>query len=243
MRANIAWLKKLRLRRRRKHTKLTDLPYEILVNILSRLPLKSLHHIRRLSKIMKNIVDGQSFVTLHTRLLTATNAVAEVPQLILIHNIGMASLAAVQLFEYDGNSSLKERKHAIVSEIGFDGFNARIVQQFVFCNLFCFTVGNFCILFDPFKGQVLPLPMSDVQVPVEHRYDVYGMGFDDLTSTHKIIRVSADMQNNIVAQVLVLGTSSWRKIRSVPPYDLSSTNLFANGDMHWLLQRIDNYFN
>ncbi|TQD95707.1 hypothetical protein C1H46_018651 [Malus baccata] len=119
MRANIAWLKKLRLRRRRKHTLLTDLPFEILVNILSRLPVKSLYHIRRLSKMLKNIVDDQSFVTLHTRLLTATNAVAGVPQLILIDNIGMASLAAVQLFEYDGNS-LKERKHAIVSEIGFD---------------------------------------------------------------------------------------------------------------------------
>ncbi|XP_068341600.1 putative F-box protein At1g46984 [Pyrus communis] len=248
MRANIAWLKKFRLRRCRKHTNLTDLPLDILVNILTRLPVKSLYRIRRLSKILKNIVDDQSFVTLHTQLLTATNAVAEVPQLILINNIGVTSFAAVQLFEYDGNSSLEKSKRAVVSEIGLT-VNPWSNRQFVFCNLFFFTVENlskygspYAVLFDPFKGEVLPLPMIDVQDPKE-RYGVYGMGFDHLTSTHKIIRVAVNTQNNMEAQVLVLGTSSWRKIPSVPPYLLSTSTslLSANGDMHWLIHLVDEF--
>nr|XP_008388904.2 putative F-box protein At3g21120 [Malus domestica] len=250
MRANIAWLKKFRLRRRGKHTNLTDLPLDILVNILTRLPVKSLYRIRRSSKILKNIVDDQSFLTLHTWLVTATNAVAEVPQLILITNIGVTSFAAVQLFEYDGNSSLEKSKHAVVSEIGLT-VNPWSNRRFVFCNLFFFTVENlskyespYAVLFDPFKVEVLPLPMIDVQDPKE-RYGVYGMGFDHLTSTHKIIRVYVNTQNNMEAQVIVLGTSSWRKIRSVPPYLLSTSTrlLSANGDMHWLIHLVDEFSN
>ncbi|CAN6724386.1 unnamed protein product [Malus baccata var. baccata] len=167
MTANIAWLKKFRLRQRRKNTMLTDLPFDILVNILKRLPFDP-------------ICTGSIFFTCYMFLL----------------------------------------------------FNTWISQQFVFCNLFCFKVENcespYCTLFDPFKGEVLPLSVGDVQVPEEHCiYDKYGMGFDDLTSTHK----------NMVALVLVLGTNSWRKIHSVPPHHISSSTslLSANGDMHWLI--------
>lgn len=49
--------------------------------------------------------------------------------------------------------------------------------------------------------------------------DWYGMGFDNITNTHKIVRVSkvfngSFTENCPVTQVLVLGTSSWREIPS-----------------------------
>ncbi|KAL6177602.1 hypothetical protein ACLB2K_049127 [Fragaria x ananassa] len=74
----------------------------------------------------------------------------------------------------------------------------------------------------------------------------YGMGFDDITNTYKIVRVSRiwHMENyleylGMLAHILVLGTNSWRKIPSVPPCRglTYAYNLCAYGDMHWLIFR------
>ncbi|KAL6213278.1 hypothetical protein ACLB2K_012725 [Fragaria x ananassa] len=64
------------------------------------------------------------------------------------------------------------------------------------------------------------------------------MGFDDTTGTLKILRVSGKSRyKNLVAQVLELGTSSWREIVAVPPCNLSHKNVSAYGDMHWWITR------
>ncbi|XP_062005596.1 F-box protein At4g22390-like [Rosa rugosa] len=105
-----------------------------------------------------------------------------------------------------------------------------------------------CFLFNP-KGEVLRLPRNEVTKYVNFSHvdrDWYGMGFDNMTNTHKIVRVSRVSNGSgkesclIISQVLVLGTSSWREIPSVPPgnldYDLSFVkNVCALGDMHWLI--------
>ncbi|CAN6581697.1 unnamed protein product [Malus baccata var. baccata] len=225
MTANIAWLKKFRLRQRRKNTKLTDLPFDILVYILKRLLVKSLSMCIR--DLQEHIVNMQLSQSLSSRV-----SVLDVEQ--KLYTICKQIIHSTQFPLFIFRRGFTQFVWALFFFICyiFLLFNTWISQQFVFCNLFCFKVENcenpYCILFDPFKGEVLPLSVGDVQVPEEHCiYDKYGMGFDDLTSTHK----------NMVALVLVLGTNSWRKIHSVPPHHISSSTslLSANGDMHWLI--------
>ncbi|KAL6290685.1 hypothetical protein ACE6H2_008195 [Prunus campanulata] len=80
---------------------------------------------------------------------------------------------------------------------------------------------------------------SDLQVPVNSlcNSDKYGMGFDNITNTYKIVRVSChekDIKIQVAAEVFILGTSSWRELPSVPPCHLTRKSACAHGDMHWL---------
>lgn len=73
------------------------------------------------------------------------------------------------------------------------------------------------------------------------------MGFDILTSTFKIIRLSEVNYYTMdpVAQVLVLGTSTWHEIpvpTSWGSFD-SKKSVCAIGDVHWLgVNHIYNFF-
>ncbi|KAL6221529.1 hypothetical protein ACLB2K_004925 [Fragaria x ananassa] len=69
-----------------------------------------------------------------------------------------------------------------------------------------------------------------------------GMGFDSITNTYKILRVTNIRKRYggrcWVVQVLVLGRSEWRQVTSAPPPDITLRcykNVCAHGDMHWLL--------
>ncbi|KAM5560805.1 F-box protein [Rosa sericea] len=235
---------------------LLELPSDILITIFLRLPAESLYCIRCVSKALLKIVDDLFFVTLHKRLLITTNNVAQVPQLMSFArrsaHESIPVIGALQPLKYDGRA-LTKGKYAINVSTSSDwpDYTAYTID-FVFCNLFCFRNIDdrglgVCFLFNT-KGEVLSLPRNEVTKYVKFSHvdrDWYGMGFDNMTNTHKIVRVSrvsngSGKESCLVAQVLVLGTSSWREIPSVPPgnldYDLSFVkNVCAHGDMHWLI--------
>ncbi|XP_004298584.1 PREDICTED: F-box protein CPR30-like [Fragaria vesca subsp. vesca] len=205
---------------------LLELPFDILLNILSRLPAESLFLIRSVSKALLNMADDPSFAR-----ALSHNVHLQVPQLMLFDDHGgyyrcpagtIQLLASLRSMKYDGCRDLTEGRHGINRQ-PYDGG------------------GSPCFLVNPLRGgEVLRLPTLNKYSNV--RKDWYGMGFDSLTNAHKIVRVSRvtnDTESRLVTQVLVLGESSWREIPSVPPDDLNSNinakNACANGDMHWLI--------
>ncbi|XP_070676373.1 F-box/kelch-repeat protein At3g06240-like [Malus domestica] len=125
--------------------------------------------------------------------------------------------------------------------------------DFVFFNIICLkdgTDGCRCLLLKPLKGEAMMLPtmLPSVQVlenlnPKSFEY-WYGMGFDNMTNTYKIVRVYgckiADIfgrlnSEYLVSHVYVLGTSSWKEIDSVPSREIIiDKKVSAYGDMHWL---------
>ncbi|KAL6179829.1 hypothetical protein ACLB2K_046500 [Fragaria x ananassa] len=124
-------------------------------------------------------------------------------------------------------------------------------HDFVFCNLVFLKreIGTGpCLLVNPLREEVLELRHSNIPVRTTHIYSEetnwYGMGYDDITSTYKIIHVWAT-KNCVVAQVLVLGASSWRQIHLAPPFDVGSSfprkrsqnGIYVGGHMHWLIYK------
>ncbi|XP_062005595.1 F-box/kelch-repeat protein At3g06240-like [Rosa rugosa] len=234
---------------------LLELPLDILINILSRLPAESLLCIRCVSKALLNMVDDPSFArVLHAHL--------QVPQLMLFSGRkyhpkpgGIEVLASLQPVKYDGYRALTKGQYeiSVTARKIYNSEDSHYKIDFVFCNLFflrkSWGIGRFLV--NPLRGgEVLRLPMSDITKYGKYfnvTRDWYGMGFDDLTNTYKIVRVSrvfngSYTENCLVTQVLVLGESSWREILSVPPGDLNANersyimkNVCANGDMHWLI--------
>ncbi|KAM1213974.1 hypothetical protein ACFX2I_005348 [Malus domestica] len=184
----------------------------------------------------------------------------QVPKLMhMDHSTTTAEYCAFQSVEYDDNKNAfthKEDDATAPPEFGpppprpdgcYDKF------EFVFCNLLCYRFfGNPesdtirfeepCILVNPLRREVLVLPTTtNAQLPAscpkDSVFDWLAMGLDNVTNRLKIVRVSGnkDYSSQLVAQVHVLGTNSWREVDSVPPCNLSVKKLYAYGDMHWLV--------
>ncbi|KAL6208809.1 hypothetical protein ACLB2K_019754 [Fragaria x ananassa] len=250
---------------------LLDLPVDIMNDIFKRLPVNSVCCLRCVSKTLLDIVQSPFFVSLHSRFSILTNAHASDPPLTLRFVGGsfrefckpsqytmpsyMPSKClehALECQHYDGSKG-----SLIVSDILSTTDDARYFVSLSYCNLFLLTrEKKACFLIDSFTAEVLRLPRSGIHYKKNgaHTYifeDVYGMGFDSITSTHKILRLSQIVSTeNIedsdyygcVAQILELGTKSWREL---PPQTLNSCkyledldsdrSICAFGDMHWLI--------
>ncbi|XP_008242334.1 PREDICTED: F-box protein CPR30-like [Prunus mume] len=213
-----------------------------------RLPTKSLFDIRGLSKTSLNIVDDPFFATLHTqRILNSATAPVEVAQLVLFVQIWSFEdekcLTALQSLKYNMHRLNKNEDASTKIFSSEDYYEV----DFVFCNLFGFInnsgrLGYSCLLVNPLRGEVLEIPMNDL-VPTDHTNwdDIkwYGMGFDSITSTHKIVCIAQSASFGFVsAYVYTLGSrsSSWREIHSVPQCEFTRKNVSAYGDMHWLIE-------
>ncbi|ONI21878.1 hypothetical protein PRUPE_2G095800 [Prunus persica] len=236
------------------------LPPEILIDILSRLPVNSICCMRCVSKAFLKTVEDLSLAKMHMQrrfLTTCSTTTTEVPRLVVLDESPCDNYDLLYPLKYDGHDLLTKSKQATVSYFG--SRRRFYCATFVFCNLFgftglnpehkrsCFTRlnlehGRSCLLVNPFKGEVLILPsMSDVQVQSNSLCDVdwYGMGFDNITNSFKIVRVSTNKKDYMVAEVLVLGTSSWRELPTVPPCFPTCKSTYAHGDMHWLVHGDD----
>lgn len=90
---------------------------------------------------------------------------------------------------------------------------------------------------------------SDLQVSESFRiYVTCGIGFDNMTNTYKIVRISSHEYVHrptsvMVAEILVLGTSSWRELPFVPPcdpfYKVDKVAASTHGEVHWLVANDD----
>ncbi|KAI5344366.1 hypothetical protein L3X38_012243 [Prunus dulcis] len=214
---------------------------------------------RCVSKAFLKTVDDPSLATMHMRrrFLTSSTTTTEVPRLVVLDESPFHQHDTLYPLKYNGKKLLTKSKQAIVS---YFGSRRRFYSAaFVFCNLFGFTGhnpehgrscfrglnlehGRSCLLVNPFRGEVLILPSaSDVQVPSNSPSDVdwYGMGFDNITCSFKIVRVSTNKKDYLAAEVLVLGTSSWQKLPTVPPCIPTYKSAYAHGHMHWLVHGDD----
>ncbi|KAL6179765.1 hypothetical protein ACLB2K_046436 [Fragaria x ananassa] len=207
---------------------LTELPVDVLVDILLRLPAKSVGCIKCVSKTLLNMVNNISFSTLHTR----SHTMDQVPRLICCSR--HHPLLTLQSLKYKDNSVTNGR-HAITISSSTYSF-----LRFVFCNLFCLGSKNGdSMLINPLGERGL-LRLPETSFAGLENDSLFGMGFDDKTNTYKIVCVSChDRGKSKTAHVLVLGTNRWRQISSLPPCELSRISdeppVCANGAVHWLI--------
>ncbi|XP_050379979.1 F-box protein At2g07140-like [Argentina anserina] len=175
------------------NSKLMKLPQDILLNILFRLPARSLLQFRYVSKSLRNLVDDPAVAAMH---IAATNDHADVEVRVLPNG-------------------------------------SAYCLQFVSCGLLGLKCPEGTLgLYNPLRVESLWLPKPEI-----HYGANYGMGFDYVTSTYKILLfyINEYYPSNSKASVHVLGTSSWRRIHSVPPCEvISPSGKYAYGNTYWL---------
>ncbi|XP_062003358.1 putative F-box protein At3g47150 [Rosa rugosa] len=175
---------------------LMDLPEDVTIDILMRLPVKSLCCLECVSKTSLN---SPQFAAPLTRRLYNLSSAVEVPQLMLLaqYSTGLHRAINLQSLKYNGSNCSTKTNFA---DLVFTDYFYNYDVEFVFGNLFGISRRRMvrkelCYLVNPLRGEVLKLPVSDVKVPISNsfdlcNYDRYGMGFDHVSRTYKIVHIS-----------------------------------------------------
>ncbi|PRQ53213.1 putative F-box domain-containing protein [Rosa chinensis] len=218
-----------------------DLPTVILLNILSRLPAKSLFRFQCVSKIFYKLVNDPSLAAIH---LQHNTDMIEEPPLVMVHSRSASKYSRLMLFrgwKYNGDSWTATSYDDSFSS-GILSIETKYELEFASGGLLCFKDSSLsrgpALLCNPLRGEALELPPSNVN-SLSRLNEWYGIGVDATTSTYKIVNIVFGIDprrsSSYLTQVHVLGTSSWRRISAVPPCGLSKQHAFAYGNTYWLI--------
>ncbi|GFZ19443.1 hypothetical protein Acr_28g0001480 [Actinidia rufa] len=244
---------------------MVDLPTDIISQILSRIPMKSLFRFRCVAKLWCCIIDHPFFAYMH---LSQCNEEHNMLLLIPYPTYRQKKLS-FRLVEERGRN-MKANKNSITE---FDLNHCVLLSS---CNgLVCIQYENkqSYVLLNPLRTDFLELPKATIKADYPEPVIVTcGFGFDASTSAYKVVRVVCRIENltsrvivhrvgtsswredltptievhrvdtsswreNLTSRVEVhrVGTSSWREIGEVPPHPVEGKPVFAHGFLHWLV--------
>ena len=196
-------------------------PSDLLYDIFSRLPVKSILRFKCVSPLWCNIIDDPCLAHMHL-----TQCVEE-PSNILLLDYHTGKPPSVTFRELDQGFFKADMNLVTKSPYFLEGCCKGLV---------CFTKtgdDSVLVLFNPLRQEVLALPPPTTSSICKRKY---GLGFDCSRNKYKVVSVSLNSQGCYEAEVYTLGTrSSWRAISKGPPCALAKNSIFACGALHWLV--------
>ncbi|KAJ9552326.1 hypothetical protein OSB04_016371 [Centaurea solstitialis] len=217
-----------------------ELPTELTIDILSRLPFKTIIQCKRVCKIWRNLVLDSSFVNLH---------LSRSPTGLVIHEIandqhldpGILNWVETHL-HHDPLMSLD------LNMVPF--LKSSIIDQMGSANGLIFLSQNSQYRIDdahicnPVTREIMILPSPRYHTRGSATV-VYGFGVGSLTGEYKLVRIfhgkiplngneSGEYKTVLEAEVYTLGTGQWRSVGRVP-YRLDGSNfgVVLNDHCHW----------
>ncbi|XP_059668933.1 F-box/kelch-repeat protein At3g06240-like [Cornus florida] len=234
------------------------LPKEVLTEILSRLPAKSLLRFRCVSKSWLSLITSPNFIAIHLNQSHTNNS-----HLLIKYYSLNPKKERFSLRVDDNDKSFFELK------CPFKTRNNSFFRMVGICNgLICLSDDHFgytytIIIWNPAIRKCVNLPKPRVCF---HTYGPYmfalGFGFDSRTNDYKVVRIaylqhrmgswdtSAGVESLLFGggegyifppevEVFALKTGSWKTIEAnVPPYNMVEyfwSSAFVNGTIHWLV--------
>lgn len=209
-------------------SRMPDVPPEIVTDILSRLPAKSLMRFRSVCKRWYALIDSLDFVKMH---FNHSQKTYRSRKLIL----GFLGTFYVDLASLDCAHPIKPP------------FSTSDISNS--CNGLILVSGQNdspSVIWNPFTRKYKTLPQSPVEFPpgveIKSDYSRYGFGYDSVNDDYKVFRAvefrDSDLQwVGTEAKVYSLKSNSWKKIDRFP-YPIPRTRgwgIFANGDLHTLI--------
>ncbi|XP_058214526.1 F-box/kelch-repeat protein At3g23880-like [Rhododendron vialii] len=214
------------------------LPFEITIEILSRLPVKSLLRFKSVCKTWYDLIKTHYFISKHLQTQSTLNSTS---LLVTTYN-GKTKNHAVSLVSNDGPiildfPFLKRRKFTLRSR----EYSGKSYFSIVgICNgLVCMNLTPFgypLVLCNPSTRQFRELPSSEWQHYNGHvrvKRVSFGFGFHASANDYKLIRIvlySSRMEEaSIQADLYVMRTGTWRKIDA----DKASVFLGEKNKLGW----------
>ncbi|KAK9072447.1 hypothetical protein SSX86_008881 [Deinandra increscens subsp. villosa] len=234
------------------------LPHDIVIDILLRLPAKSLGRFKSVSKFWLSLISSADFIKSHVhRAVSDTNTNHTRVVMRSTHSLHSVNFESPSCYKdiddddhdydygygygYDYDDDTKDiislndpsqTEKEMVAEKGWGSCYG----------LVCFLCYNGCIaLWNPTtqKTRFTPRPLT----PFRNGSQFYGLGYDFSINDYKLVRCfQSDYSYPITSEVFNLKTGSWR---TVPPPRITSPvwtaihepdaiGSFSNGAIHWI---------
>ncbi|XP_022734824.1 F-box protein CPR30-like [Durio zibethinus] len=216
---------------------LPQLPEDIIVNILSRLPVKYLIQLKCVSKPWLSLISDPQFARLHLAQSKKNNISQRV--LLITQPLESAACEASDndlddesklIFELKYPAAMKKTPDSdeLVGWLGLGGS----------CDGLIFVVlGHERIfLWNPTIREALELAKLR---PFDPKGTIsYGLGYNSSTDDYKVVRVTAIASNETEVEVLELKTNIWRRIQGLQSgIETEAGGIFLHGALHWLASR------
>ncbi|KAF5177619.1 F-box protein [Thalictrum thalictroides] len=220
------------------------LPSEIITQILSRLPVRSVYVCRSVCKTWLNIIDDRRrFVPLH---FSRSLEEKEATTFIFVPSGNRRPIYMVEV--------KKEQHNYKATQIDFCGphYNTKYANS---CNgLFCFSAtpsysdnDYHTYIHNPATRECVKLPSSfsclesmDINLPHGDLFvNNLGIGYDFSSNAFKVLQILGvsygfGHPTSVKAQVYTLGTNSWRQLENFPHVScFQSIPALINGSLHW----------
>ncbi|KAI4296006.1 hypothetical protein L6164_035996 [Bauhinia variegata] len=214
---------------------MSELPPEVIADILSRLPVKELLRYRCTSKSWLSLIDSPEFILMHLRKSFETSS-----------NLNLIFRQKSELYQvnFDALDEAVELNHPLMC------YSNRIKVLGTCNGLLCIcNVAEDIAFWNPSirKHKILPY------LPVDRRPDsetsvfvarVYGFGYDSYYDDYKLLRISYfinlhDRTFDSQVKLYSLRRNEWKSIESMP-YALCcarTMGVFAGGALHWVVTR------
>ncbi|KAF9591447.1 hypothetical protein IFM89_004145 [Coptis chinensis] len=216
----------------------SKLPIDIVFDILSRLPLKTISQCRWVSKTWYSFIQHPPFTQLHFTRTTPIPCAAFIG--------GRYS----QSYVTDPECFLNSKKRVTAYDLELKEFkdNFRVPNGSWICfdvvgtvnGLICFSeMGNYCsspyYICNPITLDYVILPRSPM---ICYGHMASGFGFDSVSNQYKVFRI---LRSNEV-EVFTLGSDCWRPIRTNTSFirSMNRSHALLNGCIHWVADsRVD----
>ncbi|XP_076922048.1 F-box/kelch-repeat protein At3g06240-like [Bidens hawaiensis] len=213
-----------------------DLPRDILINILSRLPAKSLGQFKSVSKYWLSLISSKEFIKFHhRRALFDTNTNHSRVFVISTHSLHSINYESPSCYEgVDDDYS-----RAIISLTDPFEKESVIEKKLGSCYGLIFSVcfDDCILLWNPTTGKTRVIP--DPLTPSSNGTRFYGLGYDFSIDDYKMVSVSRTISSNSIScQVFNLKIGSWRTVQtahmSINDHDMIGS--FTNDAIHWIVR-------
>ncbi|XP_045803932.1 F-box/kelch-repeat protein At3g23880-like isoform X2 [Trifolium pratense] len=223
---------------------LPNLPFELIIEILCRLPVKSLMQFQCVHKSWKSLISDRQFAKKHLRMSTKDHHH-------LITTLANSERDGFSYNDYPLTSLFKQvTTTAMQLEHLLTNGGYRFDHIVGSCHgILCIAIGpGSVLLWNPSIRKFTKLPCLDETPRPEHDYQ-FSFGYDHSSDSYKvvvslynaIVFINGNRVFNPLVKVHTLGTNSWRTIQDFPSGLVREDSLlgkFVCGTINWLALKI-----
>jgi F-box interacting protein len=211
---------------------LPTLPFDLIAEILCRLPVMLLLQLRLLCKSFNFLISDPKFAKKNLHLSIKCHHL-----MVSTKNDSHETL----LFDSPIPSILATSR-VTLNQLGQP---IRKYLSFVSCDgILCFTIDHrFALLWNPSLGKFKSLPKFRSSLKRNRAIrSIFSFGYDRFIDNYKVFVISFYKGNRNKVHVHVLGTNSWRRVQDFPyPRTIYGHGVFASGSINWLAYDTDSY--
>ncbi|KAL6985740.1 hypothetical protein U1Q18_019113 [Sarracenia purpurea var. burkii] len=213
---------------------MSRLPEEVLIDILSRLPVKPLLRFRCVSTPWRDLIDSTDFVKLHLNrsIETKTNL-----SLILRDDNRLFSV------EFDSLDDAVDAVHLDHHPLWCQEYGTEVWGS---CNglIFMSNALDTLVLWNPSTRKSRRLPYAPIEFQNLSRYyesRIYGFGCDSSNHDYKVVRIVVlkgigNYSFDYEVKVYSMNSNSWHRAKKFPYYQLKRiSGVLASGSLHWVV--------